>query len=61
MDTDPAFGRGGKDQSFSDAIGEVVHDYLDETSAVEIIGVLEAAKACVVKAAIKELQGGDEE
>ncbi|MDB4789920.1 hypothetical protein OAG66_01005 [bacterium] len=40
-------------------LGEVVQDYLDETSAVEIIGVLEAAKACVVKAAIKELQGGE--
>ncbi len=38
-------------------LGEVVQDYLGETPAVEIIGVLETAKACVVKAAIKELRG----
>ena len=42
-------------------IGEVVQEHLGDTPAVEIIGVLETAKACVVKAAIKELQGGDEE
>ncbi|MDB4712968.1 hypothetical protein OAF43_01975 [bacterium] len=42
-------------------IGEVVQEHLGDTPAVEIIGVLETAKACVVKAAIKELQGGEEE
>ena len=40
-------------------LGEVVQDYLGETPAVEIIGVFETAKACAVKAAIKELQGGE--
>ena len=39
------------------ALGEVVHDHLDETPAVEIIGVPETPKACVIKAAIKELRG----
>ncbi len=33
--------------------------YIEETPAVEIIGVLETGKACVVKAAIKELRGGE--
>ena len=33
--------------------------YLEETPAVEIIGVLETAKACVIKAAIKECDGLD--
>ena len=40
-------------------IGEVVQEHLGDTPAVEIIGVLETAKACVTKAAIKEL-GGEE-
>ena len=30
-------------------IGEVVQEYLGNTTAVEIIGVLETAKACVIK------------
>ena len=42
-------------------IGEAVHEYLGETPAVEIISVLETAKVCVINAAIKELQGGEEE
>ena len=57
MDFDPPCGRGGNERSFADVIGQVVQEYLDDTTAVEIIGVLETAKACVIKAAIKELRG----
>ena len=59
MDVDPPTERGGDQRPFGDVIGEVVQDYLDDTPAVEIIGVLETAKACVIKAAIKELRGGE--
>ena len=46
-------GRGGHDiQSF----GEVVQEYSTEIPAIEIIGILEAAKACVMHQAIKELR-----
>jgi hypothetical protein len=62
MEFDDPCGRGGDDlRAFSDVIGEAVHEYLGETPAVEIIGVLETAKACVIKAAIRELQGGEED
>ena len=40
---------------------EVVQEYLGDMQAAEIIGVLEAAKACVIKSAIKELQGVEDE
>ena len=53
------FGRVGKQRSFIDVIGEDIQGYIEETPAVEIIGVLETAKACVIKAAIKELRGGE--
>ena len=59
MDTDPPTGRGGDLRPFGDVIGEVVQDYIEEVPAVEIIGILETAKACVIKAAIKELRGGE--
>ena len=59
MSFDPPTGRGGNQRSFSDVIGEVVQEYIEDTPAVEIIGVLETAKACVIKAAIKELRGGE--
>ena len=53
-------GRGGHDiQSFGDVIGEIVQEYSTEIPAIEIIGILEAAKACVMHQAIKELR--DEE
>jgi len=53
-------GRGGHDkQSFGEVIGEVVQEYSTEIPAIEIIGILEAAKACVMHQAIKELR--DEE
>ena len=42
---------------FGDVTGEIVQEYLEDTPAVEIIGVLETAKACVIEAAIKELRG----
>ena len=46
-------------QSFGEVIGEVVQEYSTEIPAIEIIGILEAAKACVMHQAIKELR--DEE
>ena len=53
-------GRGGHDkQFFGEVIGEVVQEYSTEIPAIEIIGILEAAKACVMHQAIKELR--DEE
>ena len=60
MKFDPTGGRDCDGREFSDVIGEVVQEYLGDTPAVEIIGVLETAKACAIKAAIKELQGGEE-
>jgi len=59
MAFDPPCGRDDERRRFSDVIGEAVLDYLDDTPALEIVGVLETAKACVIKAAIKELQGGE--
>jgi hypothetical protein len=44
-------------RAFSDVIGEAVQDFIGEIPSTEIIGVLETAKACVISAAIKELQG----
>ena len=57
MANDDPCGRGDDLRPFGDVIGEVVQDYIEEVPAVEIIGVLETAKACVIKAAIKELRG----
>ena len=39
------------------AVSEVVYDYICEVPAIEIIGVLETAKACVLQQAIDELSG----
>jgi hypothetical protein len=49
MSFDPPCGRGSEGREFADVIGEVVQEYLGNTTAVEIIGVLETAKACVIK------------
>ena len=58
MEFDDPCGRGGDDlRAFGDVIGEVVQDYIGEIPSIEIIGVLETAKACVISQAIKELQG----
>ena len=38
-------------------VSEVVNDYICEIPAIEIIGVLEIAKACVLQQAIDELSG----
>ena len=48
-------------QSFADIIGEAVHNHVTEVPAIEIIGILETAKACVIQQAIKELRDEDEE
>ena len=58
MEFDDPCGRGGDDlRTFGDVLGEVVQDYIGEIPSIEIIGVLETAKACVISQAIKELQG----
>ena len=60
MEFDDPCGRIDHDERpFSDVIGEVVQEYIEETPAVEIIGVLETAKACVISKAIKELRGDE--
>ena len=48
-------------QSFADIIGEAVHNHVTEVPAIEIIGILKTAKACVIQQAIKELRDDDEE
>lgn len=35
-------------REFSEEVGEVVQEYIGEIPSTEIIGVLEAAKACVI-------------
>ena len=58
MEFDDPCGRGDDAlRAFSDVIGEIVQEYIGEIPSTEIIGVLETAKACVISAAIKELQG----
>ena len=52
---------GDINQSFADIIGEAVQNHVTEIPAVEIIGVLETAKACVIHQAIKELRDDVEE
>ena len=53
-------GRRGPDkETFAELIGEVVHKYVGEIPAIEIIGVLETAKACVIKQAVEELRDGE--
>ena len=48
-------GRGQDKETFAEVIGDVFQDYLGEIPAIEIIGVLETAKACVIKQAVDEL------
>ena len=53
-------GRRGPDkETFAELIGEVVQEYVGEIPAIEIIGVLETAKACVIKQAVVELRDGE--
>ena len=42
-------------QSFVNIIGEAIHNHVTEVPAIEVIGILETAKACVIQQAIKEL------
>ena len=46
-------------ETFAELIGEVVQEYVGEIPAIEIIGVLETAKACVIKQAVEELRDGE--
>ena len=52
-------GRGPDIETFVEVIGEVVQEYVGEIPAIEIIGVLETAKACVIKQAVEELRDGE--
>ncbi len=45
-------GRGPDKETFAELIGGAVQEYIGEIPAVEIIGVLETAKACVIKQAV---------
>jgi|TARA_B100001094_G_scaffold137978_1_gene133602 hypothetical protein len=48
-------------QSFTDIIGEAVHHHVTEVPAIEIIGILETAKACVIQQEIRELRDDEQE
>ena len=49
--------RGLDKETFAEAVSEVVQQYINDIPAIEIIGVLETAKACVLQQAIDELSG----
>ena len=50
-------GRGPDKETFAEAVSQVVQQYINDIPAIEIIGVLETAKACVLQQAIDELSG----
>ena len=52
-------GRGPYKETVAELIGEVVQECVGEIPAIEIIGVLETAKACVIKQAVEELRDGE--
>ena len=52
-------GRGSDKETFAEAVSVVVQQYINDIPAIEIIGVLETAKACVLQQAIDELRGED--
>jgi len=52
-------GRGPDRETFAEVVSVVVQQYINDIPAIEIIGVLETAKACVLQQAIDEL-GGEE-
>ena len=49
-------GRGPDKETFTELIGEVVQELVGEIPAIEIIGVLKTAKACLIKQAVEELR-----
>ena len=49
--------RGPDKETFAEAVSVVVQQYINDIPAIEIIGVLETAKACVLQLAIDELSG----
>ena len=49
--------RGPGKETFAEAVSVVVQQYINDIPAIEIIGVLETAKACVLQLAIDELRG----
>ena len=51
--------RGPDKETFAEAVSVVVQQYINDIPAIEIIGVLETAKACVLQQAIDELSGED--
>ena len=48
-------GRGPDKETFAEAVSVVVQEYINDIPVIEIIGVLEMAKACVLQQAIDEL------
>jgi len=52
-------GREPDKETFAEAVSVVVQQYINDIPAIEIIGVLETAKACVLQQAIDELSGED--
>ncbi len=48
--------RGTDKETFAEAVSVVVQQYINDIPAIEIIGVLETAKACVLQLAIDELR-----
>ena len=49
--------RGPDKETFAEAVSVVVQQYINDIPAIEIIGVLETVKACVLQQAIDELSG----
>ena len=52
MPNEYEYGRGQEKPDFADVIASAVHEYVGTTPAMEIIGILETAKACVIQEAI---------
>ena len=47
--------RGPDKETFAEAVSVVVQEYINDIPVIEIIDVLEMAKACVLQQAIDEL------
>ena len=54
-------GRGPDKETFTEAVSVMVQQYINDIPAIEIIGVPEMAKACVLQQAIDELSGEEQE
>ena len=52
-------GRGPDKEAFAEVVSVVAQQYINDIPAIEIIGVLETAKACVLHQGIDELSGSN--